>query len=59
MNRDQLAQIALRYDTVMSRAMLRALGVEVPHRVRVGEIVQVDRYAGMRECMGQSFGVEL
>ena len=32
-SRHELASIALRYDTAMSRAMLRALGVPVP-RVR-------------------------
>ena len=29
MTRDDLARIALRYDTTMSRAMLRALGIGV------------------------------
>ena len=48
MDRDQLARIALRYDTAMSRAMLRALGIPVPER-RNGS-VRSDRYAGMREC---------
>lgn len=57
MTRDELARIALRYDTSMSRAMLRALGVDVPHRVRPGAIVSVDRYEGLAECMGQSYGV--
>ena len=58
MTRDQLAAIALRYDTAMSRAMLRALGVPVPRREpEPGAIARVDRYAGMRECMAQTTGV--
>lgn len=32
MDRDQMARIALRYDTVVSHAMLRALGVPIPNR---------------------------
>lgn len=59
MDRDQLVRIALRYDTAMSRAMLRALGVDVPHRARPGAIVRADRYEGIAECMGQSFGVAM
>lgn len=57
MTRDQLARIALRYDTSMARAMLRALGVDVPHRARPGAIVRTDRYDGMLECMAQRTGV--
>ena len=57
MTRDQMARIALRYDTAMSRAMLRALGVDVPHRARPGTIVNVDRYDGMMECFAQKVGV--
>ena len=56
-NRDQMARIALRYDTAMSRAMLRALGVPVPHRARPGAIVRADRYEGVAECMAQKVGV--
>ena len=50
MEREELARIALRYDTSMSRAMLRALGIEVPHRVRPGTIARVDRLEGIEEC---------
>ena len=57
MTRDQLARIALRYDTAMSRAMLRALGVDVPHRARPGTIVSVDRYDEMLDCFAQKVGV--
>lgn len=59
MTHEQLAAIALRYDTAMSRAMLRALGMEVPHRATVGAIVTVDRYAGMMECFENLTSVEL
>lgn len=34
--RDELSAIARRYDTAMSRAMLRALGLPVPRVVRRG-----------------------
>lgn len=59
MTHDQLARIALRYDTAMSRAMLRALGMDVPHRAPVGAIVTVDRYADMDECFANRTAVEL
>lgn len=59
MTRDQMARIALRYDTAMSRAMLRALGVDVPHRVRPGTIARVDRYEGVADCFSQRHGVVL
>lgn len=61
MTRDQLARIALRYDTLMSCAMLRALGVDRPPRKRKGKVIvsggRPDRYGGMRECMMQRYGV--
>ena len=57
MTRDDLAAIALRYDTSMSRAMLRALGVDAPEPVRYGVVANVDRYGGIAECMGQRYGV--
>lgn len=60
MDRDQLARIALRYDTTMARAMLRALGVPVPHGVpRRGTIARVDRYDDAVGCMAQRHGVRL
>lgn len=60
MTRDDLARIALRYDTAMSRAMLRALGVPVPHRrPRPGAIARVDRYEGIPGLMAQKHGVRL
>ena len=59
MERDELTRIALRYDTAMSRAMLRALGVGVPHRMRPGAIVRVDRYAEVRECFANRRHVRL
>jgi hypothetical protein len=58
MTLDELTRIALRYDTSMSRAMLRALGVPVPHRLpREGAIVRVDRYRGWEQAMRQTVGV--
>ena len=59
MERDELVRIALRYDTAMSRAMLRALGVNVPHRIRQGAIVRADRYAEVRECFANRRHVNL
>lgn len=61
MTRGELARIALRYDTAMSRAMLRALGVPVPERPAIGRIVRADAgmYDGVAECMGQRYGVAL
>lgn len=51
-SRKDLARIALRYDTAMSRAMLRALGVPVPEPApAVGTIARADRrYDGMGWC---------
>ena len=62
MTRDELARIALRYDTAMSRAMLRALGLSVPERYAAGGVVPVDvlkrdMYAGVQGCMMQRYGV--
>ena len=55
---DDLARIALRYDTSMSRAMLRALGFPVPRELpRPGVIAMVDRYADARGLMAQRHGV--
>lgn len=59
MTRDELARCALRYDTAMSRAMLRALGIAVPHVPRPGTIARVDKYRGARELMKQTHGVRL
>ena len=57
-DRSELERIALRYDTAMSRAMLRALGREMPHArptpcpaVRVGhEAREARRYRGIVAC---------
>ena len=59
MTRDELLRIALRYDTALSRAMLRALGVDVPHRAVPGTIARVDRYAGAAGLMRQRTGVRM
>lgn len=57
LSRDELTRIALRHDTSMSRAMLRALDVPVPHRARPGAVARVDRYAGAASLMRQTHGV--
>lgn len=60
MTREQLAAIARRYDTVMSRAMLRALGIEPPTpRADVGRVPKRNRYKGARKLMHQRHGVNL
>ena len=60
MTREDFLRIALRYDTAMSRAMLRALGVEVHHGGRRGSVaVKVDRFADIAECRRQHHGVRL
>lgn len=49
--RGELAEIALRYSTSMSRAMLRALGLEPREPAPpVGTVVSVDRYEGIDWC---------
>ena len=58
MTREDFLRIALRYDTAMSRAMLRALGVDAPRRG--GKVkAKADRYAGAAELMRQKTGVRL
>lgn len=48
---EYMVRAALRCDTVMSRAMLRACGVPVPHSFPPrGSIVAVNAFAGMAEC---------
>ena len=59
MNRDTLIKIALRYDTVLSHAMLRALGVPIPKRAKPGHIVRVDKLNGLEECRKQRYGVRM
>ena len=50
-DRARYARMAMRYDTSMSRAMLRALdiGYREP-RPPVGCVVSIDRYDGVLEC---------
>ena len=58
MDREDFLRIALRYDTLMSDALLRALGaVRPPKRGTVA--AKVDRYAGARKLMKQRTGVRL
>lgn len=59
MLREDFMRIALRYDTAMSRALLRALGIDVPRRLRRGSIVLADRYSGAEQLMAQRHGVDL
>ena len=48
---DYMVRAALRKDNVMSRAMLRACGIDVPSpRPSVGLIVPADAYEGVGEC---------
>lgn len=48
---ERMIRAALRKDNAMSRAMLRACGVAVPHRLPpVGSVVRVDAYDGVMEC---------
>lgn len=56
MTRDELAAIALRYDTLVSDAMLRALGVQRPPRAGKSA-ARVDRHRGARKLMRQRHGV--
>lgn len=51
MSREELAMIARRHDTTMSRAMLRALGLPAPEPMPApGSVVSVDRYDGLLWC---------
>ena len=51
MTRGELETIALRYDTSMSRAMLRALGLPAPDPAPApGTIVRADRYDDLMWC---------
>lgn len=48
---DYMIRAALRFDTAMSRAMLRACGVPVPRsRPRIGAVVSAGAYDDMRCC---------
>lgn len=53
LTRADLVRIAMRYDTAVSRAMLRALGVPAPEPASRTEDRQRGawRYRGMRSCM--------
>ena len=58
MDREDFLRIALRYDTAMSRAMLRALDVDAP-AAKPAVSAKVDRYAGAAGLMRQKTGVRL
>lgn len=47
---DFCLRCALRHDTSMSRAMLRALGFPARDPMPEGVIVRADRFDGLREC---------
>ena len=51
MSREELAKIARRYDTAMSRAMLRTLGLPAPEPMPApGSVVPADRYVDLLWC---------
>ena len=59
--RDKLLELALRYDTTMSDAMLRALGEKRPPckgRTRDRD-AKARKYRGARKLMKQKHGVRL
>lgn len=57
---DFVLRCALRYDTTMARAFLRALGVPVPEVYpRIAIVEKVDKYADAKACMGQRYGVRM
>ena len=62
MTHDELAAIALRYDTVVSDAMLKALGVDRPAK-RQGSTrdrsAKSRKYRNARQLMAQKHGVVL
>ena len=58
MDREDFLRIALRYDTAMSRALLRALGVDAPS-AKPAVSAKVDKYAGARKLMMQRTGVRM
>lgn len=47
---DYIARSALRRDTAMSRAFLRALGIPVREPVRPGCVVSAERYGDVYVC---------
>ena len=59
MTRDEMARIALRYETQIADAMLRALGVERPERKQGRTSSRHDRYRGARRLMAQRHGVRM
>ena len=57
MTREELARIAMRYDTTMAFAMCKALGIEPPKsRAKTSK---PKRYKGVRQCFKQKHGVRL
>ena len=61
MDREDFLRIALRYDTLMSDAMLRALGAVRPvtRGVTTDRDAKFRKYRGARRLMAQRHGVRL
>ena len=61
MTREELARIALRYDTTMANAMLKSLGVKRPKRRGSTRDRDAKRrkYRGAKKLMKQRHGVRL
>lgn len=61
MDREDFLRIAMRYDTVMSDALLRALGAVRPsrHGATVDRDAKSRKYRGARRLMAQRHGVRL
>lgn len=57
MTKDEIARIAIRYDTYIAYATLKALGIEPPKRKP--KTAKPDRYRGARKLMNQRHGVRL
>lgn len=57
MTREEMARIALRYETDMARAMCKALGIE-PRKSKP-KTSKPKKYKGMRKCFNQKYGVRL
>lgn len=57
MTLEEMARIALRYETNMARAMCKALGIE-PRKSKPNTS-KPKRYKGVRKCFNQKHGVRL
>lgn len=59
MTRDELARIALRYDTLIAHAMLKALGIAPRKRGKFTITTAVDTGEGrdIYDCFNQRYGI--